>query len=114
MAATALSILSDAGVTARDSGDGRLLVAPVEAMTDDLRRYIREHKNEILAELEAANAPSTNCQHCIHLRRPGNADGYCSARDDLHPAYGPSHPLRLCPDDGGADCTMVVFGSRWR
>ncbi|MNX77824.1 hypothetical protein D3C86_1093840 [compost metagenome] len=114
MTATALSMLSDAGVTARDSGDGRLLVAPVEALTDDLRRYIREHKNEILAELEAANAPSTNCQHCIHLRRPGKADGYCSAREDLLPAYGPSHPLRQCPADEGRTCASFVWAARWR
>lgn len=114
MAATALSMLSGAGVTARNPGDGRLLVAPVEALTDDLRRYIREHKSEILAELEAANTPANMCQHCIHSRRPGNSTGYCSGREDLPPAYGASHPLRQYPEDGGAACTAVVFGNRWR
>ncbi len=68
-------------------------------LTDELRQYIRTHKDKIQLALEDGN-----CQRCIHLRRPGASFGYCSAREDLPPAYGSTHPLRVCPADGGATC----------
>ena len=45
-----------------------------------------------------------SCRTCAHLGRPGLSNGHCGGRDDLPPAYGPSHPLRQCPADGGASC----------
>lgn len=78
-------------------------------LTDDLRQYIRTHKDEILVALEDGN-----CQRCSHLRRPGASYGYCSAREDLPPAYGDSHPLRICPPDGGQDCESVLYGAGGR
>lgn len=45
------------------------------------------------------------CLSCEHLKRPGLSDGLCGGdRLDLPPAYGPGHPLRRLPGDGGADC----------
>lgn len=45
------------------------------------------------------------CKGCAHHRRPGRSDpGYCGGRDDLPLAYGPGHPLRKLPRDGGAAC----------
>ena len=51
------------------------------------------------------NAPAVFCRTCRHLKRPGLSAGYCGGRSDLPPAYGPGHPLRRLPDDGGANCT---------
>ena len=51
------------------------------------------------------NAPAASCRTCRHLKRPGLSAGYCGGRSDLPPAYGPGHPLRRLPDDGGASCT---------
>lgn len=47
---------------------------------------------------------TVGCATCRHLSRPGLADGYCSIRTDLAPAYGEHHPLRRLPDDRGASC----------
>ena len=51
------------------------------------------------------NAPAASCRTCRHRKRPGLSAGYCGGRSDLPPAYGPGHPLRRLPDDGGASCT---------
>jgi hypothetical protein len=45
------------------------------------------------------------CYGCQHFSRPGLSDGYCGGREDLPHAYGPGHPLRGLPVDGGATCT---------
>ena len=45
------------------------------------------------------------CYGCQHFARPGLSDGYCGGRADLGPAYGPGHPLRVLPADGGAACS---------
>lgn len=47
----------------------------------------------------------SSCRTCAHLGRPGLSDGHCGGRDDLPPAYGPGHPLRQLPPDGGASCS---------
>ncbi len=52
-----------------------------------------------------AALPARSCRTCRHLYRPGLSDGHCGGRDDLPAAYGPGHPLRRLPDDGGAGCT---------
>lgn len=51
-----------------------------------------------------AALPARSCRTCGHLKRPGLSDGHCGGRDDLPAAYGPGHPLRRLPDDGGASC----------
>lgn len=48
------------------------------------------------------------CETCALRRAPGRSDGYCSGREDLAPAYGAGHPLRVLPADGGVSC------ARWR
>lgn len=48
------------------------------------------------------------CDTCALRSAPGRSDGYCGGRDDLAPAYGPGHPLRVLPADGGVSC------ARWR
>lgn len=94
--------LFKAGLNVEVRPPDRLIVSG--NLTDELRHYIRTHKDEIMLALEGSN-----CQRCIHLRRPGAARGYCSVRDDLPPAYGSTHPLRICPADGGAMCPQVEF-----
>lgn len=50
------------------------------------------------------------CLSCEHFKRPGLSDGLCGGdRLDLPPAYGPGHPLRRLPGDGGADCSKWVL-----
>lgn len=46
------------------------------------------------------------CNACPHHRKPGRVDvGYCAGdRPDLEPAYGPNHPLKKLPADGGKNC----------
>ena len=51
-----LALLTQAGLTCRKI-NGRLRVEPACRLTDDLRRYILQHKAELLAELGAANDP---------------------------------------------------------
>ena len=52
------------------------------------------------------------CQRCTHFRTPGFSTGYCSGRDDLPPAYGETHPLRVIPIDGGHSCDTFKSGGR--
>ena len=49
-----LDYLRLAGLTVESVAD-RLRVSPVERITDPLRHFIREHRAELLAELNAAN-----------------------------------------------------------
>ena len=54
-----------------------------------------------------AEEPERSCRGCRHFRRPGLSGGYCGGdRLDLPPAYGPGHPLRRFPGDGGASCLI--------
>lgn len=55
--------------------------------------------------------PHRACFKCAHLRRPGLADGYCSAnRLDLPPAYGTDPALlRQLPSDLGESCPTFNF-----
>jgi hypothetical protein len=62
-----------------------------------------------VATVAVANSQKTettegDCRTCVHLRKPGRSDGHCVKRADLPPAYGEGHPLRQCPEDGGASC----------
>lgn len=79
---------------------------------------VEEHKNNNLwsfiepvgGGVEGQSAPhkkacESSCRTCAHLGRPGLSDGHCGGRDDLPPAYGPGHPLRQLPADGGASCS---------
>lgn len=84
---SALTRLQTAGLALRSSDDGQLLVAPAKALTDNLREYIRANKFQILDALVAIPEQDGKCAHCIHLKRPGSAEGYCCIRDDL--------PLRI-------------------
>lgn len=44
------------------------------------------------------------CDTCQSRNRPGDSPGYCAGREDLAPAYGKHHPLRVLPADGGVSC----------
>ena len=49
------------------------------------------------------------CSTCRQRKRPGLSAGYCGGgRDDLEPAYTPSHPLRKLPVDLGASCDRYL------
>lgn len=47
----ALDHLRDRGLTAERDGD-RLLVSPASGLTDDDRQFIRDHKRELIIEVE--------------------------------------------------------------
>ena len=49
---TALDYLTTHGFSARVSGK-RLVVSPASRLTDDVRKYIKTHRLELLAELAA-------------------------------------------------------------
>lgn len=52
----ALAILAGAGLTACIKPDGiNLRISPAKHLTQDLRKFITQHKADILAELKAAN-----------------------------------------------------------
>lgn len=69
-----------------------------------LAEVLQTYTTAIRAEPVQRQEPPRACRTCRHLKRPGLANGYCGERDDLPPAYGPGHPLRRLPDDGGACC----------
>ncbi|MDT4834187.1 hypothetical protein FQZ97_678210 [compost metagenome] len=48
----AIDYLTEHGFSARVSGK-RLVVSPASKLTDDVRRYIKSHRLELLAELAA-------------------------------------------------------------
>lgn len=58
----------------------------------------------------AHNTSAQACLDCRHRKTPGLSAGYCAQRTDTAHAYGPGHPLRRLPDDGGAEC--VFFEGR--
>jgi len=56
-------------------------------------------------DVVAGEPTPERCADCRHLRRPGLGNRYCGGgRDDLPHAYGPGHPLRRLPEDGGETC----------
>lgn len=63
-------------------------------------RVVREQAGELVAPVA-----EQNCRDCKHFRQPGKSDGYCGGCEDLPFAYGPGHPLRLLPKDGGVSCS---------
>lgn len=57
------------------------------------------------AERPPEPEPAKSCETCAHAARPGLRNLHCGGdRPDLPPAYGPGHPLRKIPGDGGASC----------
>jgi len=68
---------------------------------------IRPAQERPAARRDVATVPV--CHRCGHAHRigqrvPGEPVVYCAARTELRPAYGPGHPLRRLPRDGGASC----------
>lgn len=59
------------------------------------------------ALIETMHARIGRCERCVHLSRPGLADGYCSVRDDLPISYG---AMRVPPADRGASCDRFEEG----
>ena len=74
MGARLVHQLSDCGLTVRAEGNA-LIVEPRNLITDPLRQFIREHKAEIVAELQTVNdddqqqkAEPVLCLACQHYR----------------------------------------------
>lgn len=74
MGARLVHQLSDCGLTVRADGNA-LIVEPRTLITDPLRQFIREHKAEIVAELQTVNdddhqqqAGPALCLACQHYR----------------------------------------------
>lgn len=57
--------------------------------------------------LEAMYARIGRCRRCLHFRRPGLSDGYCTGRRDLAHVFGLMHEL---PGAGGARCDAFNQG----
>lgn len=74
--------------------------APAVSHDEALAAY----RKAVAAEPIRQQVPPRSCRTCQNLKRPGLSDGHCGGRDDLPAAYGPGHPLRRLPDDGGASC----------
>lgn len=68
--------------------------------------YARENGHTIGSPLADTRPPlEKTCRNCAHWQRLKMGATYCSsARPDLAPAYGQSHPLRRLPADNGATC----------
>ena len=77
-----------------DEAEGAVLRAMHAADPDGTRVLVAE-----------MHARIGRCYGCQHFSQPGLSDGYCGGREDLPHAYGPGHPLRGLPVDGGATCT---------
>jgi hypothetical protein len=71
----ALSTLTAAGLTVKATGDGGLMVTPIDCLNDDLRAFIRDHKATILAELAANDGPA------MPASAPGCVSDFDSARE---------------------------------
>lgn len=70
--------------------------------------FAQENGQQVGTPFKAATkAPQrAACSACQQWTRPGLSGGYCGAhRPDMAAAYGPNHPLRCLPHDGGAHCT---------
>lgn len=73
-------------------------------------RWMAAKASEALLDwpLVGAKPEVRECADCQHFARPGRSDGYCHGREDLARAYGPDHPFRVLPADGGASCVRFV------
>jgi hypothetical protein len=68
------------------------------------REFFLRRSMEVPPVVATGVPAKPSCVTCIHRR--GRHDTYfgCVAREDLPPLYGPGHPLRQLPDDGGSSC----------
>lgn len=57
---TAIDYLAQFGLSARKKGN-RVVVSPRTLVTDDLQKYIRAHRLELLAELAANDGMERRC-----------------------------------------------------
>ncbi|QIH10583.1 MULTISPECIES: hypothetical protein [unclassified Pseudomonas] len=57
---TAIDYLAQRGLSARKKGN-RVVVSPRAMVTDDLQKYIRAHRLELLAELAANDGLERRC-----------------------------------------------------
>lgn len=65
---SALLKIQQAGFELSIERSGKLGVVPASKLTDELRKYIRSHKAEILTELEAANDGETKFKRFVVTR----------------------------------------------
>ncbi|MQT83634.1 hypothetical protein GHN92_03475 [Pseudomonas sp. FSL R10-2964] len=67
---TAIDYLAQHGLSARQKGN-RVVVSPRSLVTDDLQKYIRAHRLELLAELAANDGIERRCHwRVIRGERP--------------------------------------------
>ena len=57
---TAIDYLAQYGLSARQKGN-RVVISPRSLVTDDLQKYIRAHRIELLAELAANDGVERRC-----------------------------------------------------
>lgn len=62
----AIDFLTARGFSARVSGK-RLVVSPASRLTDDVRRYVKAHRLELLAELAANDGIERRCHWRVQI-----------------------------------------------
>ena len=70
----------------------------------DKRKYFLARSEEAPAIVVEVEHVTPSCMTCVHRRGRHDLRFGCVAREDLAPLYGPNHPLRALPDDGGVGC----------
>lgn len=63
---TAIDYLAQRGLSVRTKGN-RVVVSPRTLVTDDLQKYIRAHRLELLAELAANDGLARHCSWLVLL-----------------------------------------------
>ncbi|MEB0129729.1 hypothetical protein [Pseudomonas sp. CCI2.4] len=63
---TAIDYLAQFGLSTRKKGN-RVVVSPRALVTDDLQKYIRAHRLELLAELAANDGLARHCSWSVLL-----------------------------------------------
>ena len=90
-----------------------MINAAIRAGMDGQDTFFASENGQQVGYLPAAGNGARGCRVCGHFSRPGQSAGYCGGRDDLPPAYGPGHPLKQLPHDGGAACGHFIhWGSK--
>ncbi|MGU2437571.1 hypothetical protein ACTVZD_27595 [Pseudomonas aeruginosa] len=56
----AIDFLRERGLTAKAQGK-RIIVSPASKLTDDVRKYVKAHRLELLAELGSMDAKRAAC-----------------------------------------------------
>ncbi len=116
----ALDYLRRAGLAAEANGD-RLRLRPADRITDAVRQFVRDHRVELLAELNAANDAMAACEQTqapapIPTPTPAAESEPEAAREPTRNAWTITRGGRPICRMVGAPCTRTeaLAEARWR